>query len=132
MTFQEVYRIVTFIPPDRLEGLLEGVARVAPLRYGNYDCAAWWSAEGVEQFRPLPGSNPSVGHALEVSRVSSIRVEFAIPRDRALLDRVLSRGLLPSHPFEEPAVFIDECVITLSQAEPARLDQLSSAEPAKE
>lgn len=117
MIYQQVYRITTFVPPDRLDGLLEGVARVVPLVYGHYDRAAWWSAEGVEQFRPLPGARPTVGRENETSRVASIRVEFAIPRDPALLERLLSQGLVPNHPFEEPAVFIDECVITVSQAQ---------------
>jgi hypothetical protein len=44
--------------------------------------------------------------------VETVRLEFAIPRDRELLDRVLSRGLLPGHPWQEPAVFVDESLAT--------------------
>jgi len=116
MVLKPVYRITTFVPLDRLETLLTGITSVVPLQYGRYDQAAWWSAEGVEQFRPLPGSNPSSGAQGQISRVASVRVEFIIPRDPLLLDKVLTLGLIPNHPWEEPAVFVDESNITMSHA----------------
>jgi hypothetical protein len=114
MVVAPVYRITTFVPPDRLDALLAGIGKVVPLQYGLYDQAAWWAAEGVEQYRPLPGSNPSSGIPGQVSRVASVRLELVIPRDPALLSSVITSGLLPNHPWEEPAVFIDESSITLS------------------
>ena len=45
----------------------------------------------------------------------AIRLEFAIARDPELLRRVLDDGLLPTHPWEEPAVFIDECEVTATR-----------------
>jgi hypothetical protein len=110
-----VYRIVTFVPTDKLEEVLEGVLRVVPLQYGHYDRAVWWTEQAVEQFRPLPGANPTVGRENEISRVPSVRVELAIPRDATLLHRFLTEGLIPAHPWEEPAIFIDECEVTVSR-----------------
>jgi hypothetical protein len=52
MIFRKVYRVTTFVPPDRVDGPLDGIVREVPLEYGRYDCSAWWSAVGVEQFRP--------------------------------------------------------------------------------
>ena len=51
MSVYPIYRVTTFVPPERLEMLLEGVVREDPLTYGPYDRSAWWSAVGVEQFR---------------------------------------------------------------------------------
>jgi hypothetical protein len=110
-----VYRITTFVPPDHVDSVLEGVEQEVSLVFGRYDHSAWWSAPGVEQFRPLPGSTPTVGIPGQVERVATIRVEFAIPRDPALLERVLSRGLIPNHPWEEPAVFVDESHATATE-----------------
>jgi hypothetical protein len=112
MPTRPVYRVTTFVPPDHLDRVLEGVEREVPLVFGPYDRSAWWSAVGVEQFRPLPGASPTTGEIGRVERVETVRLEFAIPRDRELLERVLSRGLLPSHPWEEPAVFVDESLAT--------------------
>jgi hypothetical protein len=115
MAVRPVYRITTFVPPDHVDAVLEGVEREVPLVFGRYDHSAWWSAPGVEQFRPLPGSTPTVGKPGQIERLPTIRLEFAIPRDPTLLERVLSRGLLPNHPWEEPAVFIDESQATATK-----------------
>jgi hypothetical protein len=115
MSTRPVYRITTFVPPEHLDSLLEGVEREVPLVFGPYDRSAWWSAVGVEQFRPLPGSNPTVGRTGHVERVPTVRVEFAIPRDRELLGRVLAHGVIANHPWEEPAVFVDEALATASR-----------------
>jgi hypothetical protein len=109
---RRVYRITTFVPPDHVDAVLEGVEREVPLVFGPYDRSAWWSAVGTEQFRPLPGSAPTVGKLGQVERVPSVRLEFAIPRQPALLKRVLTRGVLANHPWQEPAVFIDEALAT--------------------
>lgn len=92
MRVHPIYRITTFVPPESLDALLEGIEAQAPLRFGPYDRSAWWSVPGVEQFRPLPGSTPTVGKAGSTERVPTVRLEFAIPRDPDLLDRVLTRG----------------------------------------
>ena len=78
MVFKPVYRITTFVPPEKL-----GAGKVG-----------------------------------EMERVPSVRLEFVIPRDQALLERLLTEGLIPSHPWEEPAVFIDETLVTLTQTGP--------------
>jgi kynurenine formamidase len=114
MPLQRMYRITTFVPPGHVDSLLEGVLREAPLTYGPYDRCAWWSAAGVEQFRPLPGSTPTVGTPGQVERVPAIRLEFAIPRDPALLEQVLTRGVIACHPWQEPAIFVDDSLATAS------------------
>jgi hypothetical protein len=115
MELREVYRITIFAPPDSLDVLLAGLEGVVPLRFGEYDSSAWWSAVGTEQFRPLPSAKPTVGVVGEVERVPTIRLEFAIPRDAALLERVLDEGVKPNHPWQEPAVFVDHCYATATR-----------------
>lgn len=117
MIFKPVYRITTFVPPEKLEALLDGITRVVPLKWGKYDQVAWVSGEVTERFRPLPGSNPTAGTIGELEKVPSMRLEFTIPRDQALLEKLLTEGLIPSHPWEEPAVFIDESVVTLTKTQ---------------
>jgi len=116
-----IYRITTFVPPEHLEALLDGVEAEVPLIFGKYDRSAWWWATGIEQFRPLPGATPTVGKVGLVERVATVRVEFAIPRDSELLERVLSRGVTPHHPWEEPAIFVDECFASATEMVDSRL-----------
>jgi hypothetical protein len=114
MNLRRVYRVTTFVPPEHLEALVEGIASELPLRYGQYDKSAWWSAVGVEQFRPLPGAKPTSGTVGTVERVPTVSVEFAIARDPAQLAQLITKGLRPNHPRLEPAVFIDETEIAVS------------------
>jgi hypothetical protein len=37
MTTRPIYRITTFVPPDHVESLLDGVERVVSLVFGQYD-----------------------------------------------------------------------------------------------
>ncbi len=115
MKIKTVYRINTFVPPEHADALLAGILKVTPLAYGNYDQAAWWSHPGVEQFRPRPGSNPTLGQENVVEKGSSIKLEFAIPRDEELLQRVLVDGIAAHHPWEEPVVYISEALTTRAQ-----------------
>jgi len=43
----KVYRVTTYVPPDRVDALLDGIVREVRRDYGRYDRAAWWSAVGV-------------------------------------------------------------------------------------
>jgi hypothetical protein len=113
MELRRAYRVTTFVPPEHLDAVLEAVLVHAPLTYGPYDKSAWWSAEGTEQFEPRAGAKPTVGEVGKRERVPTIRLEFVIPHEEELRDRVLN-ALLGAHPWQEPAVFVDATVITVS------------------
>lgn len=113
MQLRDAYRITTFVPPEQLDAVLQAVLAQAPLTYGPYDKSAWWSAVGTEQFEPRAGANPTVGEIGKTERVPTIRLEFVIPREAELLNRVVEE-LLKAHPWQEPAVFIDATTITNS------------------
>ena len=106
---RHIYRVTTFVPPDHLESLLDAIAREGDLpRFGPYERWAWWSTPGVEQFRPLDGATPRTGEPGRLERVPSVRLEFALPLDPEVLERVLTAGLIPAHPWEVPVIFVDE------------------------
>lgn len=113
MRLQPVYRVTVFVPPQHLRALQDGICAVDPLQAGDYDRAMWVSAPGEEQFRPLPGAHPAAGVVGALERVPSVRLEFAIPRDAALLERIVAQGIRPHHPWEAPAIFVDEAVLPL-------------------
>jgi hypothetical protein len=122
-----VYKITTFVPLEGLERLLDGITRVVPLNYGRlYDHVVWWSTVGIEQFRPLEGSNPISGREGELERDGSVRLEFSIPREPGLLERLLKSGLLCHHPWEKPVVYVDESLAVLTQPDKEADDEVST------
>jgi hypothetical protein len=107
MRLQPVYRITVYVPPETLETVLIAAEEAAPMRLGRYEGVAHWSAEGTERFRPMAGAAPTVGTPGVESRVPTALLEIAIPRDDDLLERVL-QAVVAAHPWEEPAIFVDE------------------------
>ncbi|MEM9976076.1 MAG: hypothetical protein AAF808_00445 [Cyanobacteria bacterium P01_D01_bin.2] len=103
-----VYRIKVFCPPEYAKSIIDSVLKITHLTYGNYDCVAWTSAKGIEQFRPLPGSQPTEGSINEIINDNSVKVEFSIPRDKNTLKQVIEDGIFPVHPWEEPVVLVCE------------------------
>jgi hypothetical protein len=108
MRLQPVYRITVFVPPAHLQALQDGIRALEPLGDARYDQVMWLSAPGLEQFRPREGAQPAQGTMGRLSSLPSVRVEFAIPRDPARLARVLEEGVRRHHPWESPAIFVDE------------------------
>lgn len=103
-----VYRITVFVPPEHLEALKAGILSVDDLAVGDYREVMWTSAPGSEQFRPTAAARPALGAAGELTSAPSVRLEFSIPRDAERLRRVIVDGVRAHHPWEVPAVFVDE------------------------
>jgi hypothetical protein len=113
MNLLPVYRISVWVPPAQMQRVLDGICAVDDLRIGEYDRVAWISATGIEQFRPLAGATPSLGDIGALESGESVRIEFCIPRDAARLQRVIDEGIRPHHPWEIPAIFVDESLLPL-------------------
>jgi hypothetical protein len=103
-----VYRVTVFVPPAHLAALKAGILSVDDLAIGDYCEVMWTSAPGLEQFRPGETTTPTLGVAGELTSAPSVRLEFSIPRDPERLRRVIVDGVHAHHPWEVPAVFVDE------------------------
>ncbi len=108
-----VYRITVFVPPQDLETLKAGILAVDALAIGDYREVMWTAAPGLEQFRPGDAANPALGASGELTSAASVRLEFSIPRDAERLRRVIVDGIHAHHPWEVPAVFVDEAVFPM-------------------
>ncbi|HVJ39478.1 MAG TPA: hypothetical protein VM687_16950 [Stenotrophomonas sp.] len=108
MRLLPIYRITVFVPPESVQALQDGICQVEPLGDDRYDRVMWLSAPGIEQFRPQPGAMPTQGQVGALTQLPTVRLEFAIPRDPERLARVLREGVRAHHPWEAPAIFVDE------------------------
>jgi dinuclear metal center YbgI/SA1388 family protein len=93
------WKLVTFVPPDHLDGVAAALTAAGAGRIGNYTACSFRS-EGVGTFLPGPGSWPATGARGELNQVTEIRLEMRVAsagRHRAVA------ALLNSHPYEEPA-----------------------------
>ena len=111
-----LYRVVVFVPSAALDAVKQGILAVDALAAGDYEHGMWWSAPGFEQFRPRVGATPVRGEAGRTEVVDSVRLEFCLPRDPQRLQRIFEQGIAPHHPWQVPAVQVEEIELLLADA----------------
>ncbi|MET1008265.1 MAG: Nif3-like dinuclear metal center hexameric protein, partial [Propionibacteriaceae bacterium] len=92
-------KVVTFVPSDHLDAVLDALAAAGAGAIGAYDRCAFTSP-GTGTFRPLAGADPYVGRVGEVEVTPEVRLEMVLPR--AARSAVVA-ALLAAHPYEEVA-----------------------------
>jgi len=112
MELVKIYRVTIFVPPEHLDVLKAAICAVDSLNIGTYEHVMWTSS-GEEQFRPIQGAKPTVGVIGESISLETVRLEFCIPRDTQRLQHLIESAVFPHHPWEVPAVFIDESILPM-------------------
>jgi hypothetical protein len=113
MELVQVYRITTFVPPEHLDSLKQAICSVDSLSIGPYEHVMWSSSSSKEQFRPTSGATPTAGAIGELAILDTVRLEFCIPRDAQRLQNIIENGIYSKHPWEVPAVFVDESILPM-------------------
>ncbi len=118
-------KIVTFVPRDQAEAVLDAVAAAGAGGIGNYSrCANLVPAVGT--FRPEPGAYPAIGSVGRVEYVDETRLEVVAPRGRRA---AVLGALVGAHPYEEPAWDVIELATVPSPRGLGRVGVLPAAEP---
>jgi hypothetical protein len=104
-----VYSLCFYVPETALEQVKAAVFAAGAGRIGNYDNCCWQVA-GQGQFRPLAGSNPTLGKRGTVESVAEYRVEMVC--DAACIGAVV-QAMKQAHPYEEPAWHAFEVITEL-------------------
>ena len=92
-------KLTVYVPATHVESVKDALFAAGAGRYAAYDRCSW-QVPGEGQFRPLAGSQPFLGRAGEVERVSEFRVETIVPEEAAA---AVLAALKAAHPYEEPA-----------------------------
>lgn len=95
----ESFKLVTFVPTQNAESLLNALSLAGAGQIGKYQRCAFLS-EGVGTFLPVPGAKPAMGADGKIENVNETRIEMSVAQPA--LNRVL-RALVESHPYETPA-----------------------------
>ena len=104
-----MYTLCFYVPAPALDAVKSAVFAAGAGRIGNYEQCCW-QVEGQGQFRPLLGSNPTIGRLDEVEQVTEYRVEMVC---EARFIRAAVQALKKAHPYEEPAWHVVEMVTEL-------------------
>lgn len=94
-----MYLINVYIPESALETVKQAMFNAGAGRIGNYDSCAW-QVRGKGQFRPLTGSQPTIGVTDTLETVVEYKLEMVCDENR-LADVIAA--IRASHPYDEPA-----------------------------
>lgn len=94
-----MYKISFYVPVSDAETVKDAMFSTGAGNIGAYGRCSWETA-GTGQFRPLQGSNPTIGLQGNLERVEELKVEMVC--DETHLRNALE-ALLAAHPYEEPA-----------------------------
>ncbi len=90
-------KIVTFVPEDALDKVVDALAGAGAGEIGEYSRAAFTVA-GTGTFVPGPGATPAIGEVGRREDVNERRIEMVLPRDRRAVAVAALRAV---HPYEE-------------------------------
>lgn len=99
-----IYVISVYVPEEACERVKQALFSVGAGKLGAYDQCAW-QVLGEGQFRPLPGSNPSVGMQEIVSSVREYKIEMVCAPE--YIDSAVA-ALKAAHPYEVPAYYLQQ------------------------
>src|SRR3990167_10660202 len=94
-----MYKIAFYVPASHLESVKNALFNKGAGKIWAYDHCCWQTL-GTGQFRPLPGSQPTIGSTHTVETIEEFLVEMVC--EDTLLSAVLAE-LLNVHPYETPA-----------------------------
>lgn len=110
----EAQYLVNFLAPtEDVARILAHVMAVTPLRIGAYDTNAYQSAPGIEHYRPLEGAAAGA-EAAPRHRPGVVEITFQMPRDQALLERVVET-IFQIHSYQEPTILVGEVLASRSR-----------------
>ena len=107
----KAFQVTTYVPIVYLADVITSILKVSPINFGNYENVIWTSSVGKEQFKPKSGASPQTGVIGQLEKVDSVAMSFFIPRDKNLLLRIINKGIFPAHPWEEPVVKAEKCLV---------------------
>ena len=99
-------KLVYYVLVKESEKVKQALFKIGVGRLGNYDSCCFESV-GTGQFRPLEGSNPTLGRHNEVEKVQEAKVEMVL--EDKLIQTAIST-LKQAHPYEEVAYQVFQCL----------------------
>jgi len=116
-------KIVTFVPVDDAERVLDAMAAAGAGAVGEYSRCGYFGV-GVGTFTPGAGTSPTIGTQGQVEHVKESRLETIAPR-RARA--AVIAALVAAHPYEEPAYDVVELAAAPSTLGLGRVGVLAAA-----
>lgn len=95
----QLLKLITFVPSESEEIIRNALFNAGAGTIGNYDCCSF-NSFGKGTFRAGENTNPLVGEKGKIHTENETRIEIILPAHKKA---AITRALLMTHPYEEPA-----------------------------
>lgn len=92
-------KLVTFVPPEAVEQVIDALAAAGAGRIGDYERCSF-RVHGTGTFTPVGAADPYSGQVGQANAVDELRVEIDVPRGSVA---AVVAALGEAHPYEEVA-----------------------------
>ena len=96
-------KLTTMVPTDYVLKITDALADAGAGQIGNYSHCSF-QAEGIGTFKPKAGASPFIGKTDQLENVKEISLTYIVPQ---YCKTQVVAALKASHPYEEPAYFLD-------------------------
>jgi len=116
---------VVYVPGEHAGAVREALFEAGAGHIGDYSHCCW-SVEGIGQFLPHEGANPTIGSVGAIEQAPEQRIELVAPTRLRADVLAAMRG---AHPYEEPAFNVLELAAMPSGVGIGRICSLPAPEP---
>ena len=102
MKEKNIVKIQTYCPENSADAVRMAIGDAGGGIIGNYSHCAFVSS-GYGYFKPLKGSDPTIGKQGEIERVDEVKIEFVCEKDKV---QSIIDAIRKSHPYEEVPIEI--------------------------
>ncbi len=102
MDLKSLIKLIIYVPTTHADAIRRVLAESGAGKMGDYDACSF-STKGIGRFRPLKGSNPTIGTVGQLEEVDEERIETVCYEHN--ISEVL-KAVRNVHPYEEPAIDI--------------------------
>ncbi len=121
------FKVIVFVPTENVGKVSNAMFAAGAGRIGNYSHCGF-QTEGEGTFRPLEGSNPTIGKKGEVKSVIEVKLESVVKKEnvKAVID-----AMREVHPYETPAFDVVRHYDVEKKFGLGRIGKLGKATPLK-
>lgn len=110
---QLMWLIAFQAPKEDVDLIFDRIAEIVPLQHGKTDRNGYRVSAGTEYYRPLEGTPTGAEEATRY-RPDVDEMRFFIPRDKVILDQVIS-AIYEVHSYYEPVISVVEVLRSLTK-----------------
>jgi hypothetical protein len=96
----QLLKICIGVPESHADAVREALGKAGAGKIGNYDFCSF-SCKGTGRFRPLKGSNPSIGEIGKIEQVAEEQIQTVCYKSD--LAKII-KAIKEVHPYEEPVI----------------------------